>query len=272
MFNLTSKTFDLIAAIVVYAALVAMVVGCGEDAGRAQIDLRKYQSERDTICQYFDPAEITRCDRATFHVLMAAACGQSLPTKYEFPPGKWNRDVEKCYPEESRSETSRDTYLSVVLGNDQAANRRVIDYAQDRGWETGEPIGGVGNIAPLVPILRSANLAEASDTVIDEGIEAAKKAFEGHRGHLIAGYLWQVARLRGHLTWIGQSLLHKISDQTPESPYLRCLYYRFAGRADDMADVGRLLDQIPHKENTFGWGSSPWQVHFALTVSCLEGK
>jgi hypothetical protein len=256
--------------------LTFLLIGCSRiDSGTADLDLTKYQQERDRICATFDASTITRCDRSTFHILMTAMCGQPLPTQYESPEGKWNRDTTTCYPEDSRSETSRDAYLSLVLSKEKDALTRAISLASDNNGDTGLPSGGVGNISDLLPIMRqtaSSYLTGEADSVVDDGLEAAKKAFTGHRGHLIAGYLWARARLNGGLTVAGSALLKQLHEETPDSPYLSCLYHRFSRLDNDQQDTLLLLDKMPHKDNTFGWGSSPWQVHYTLTVKCLEGK
>jgi hypothetical protein len=253
-----------------------MLPACSRhDGGAAVVDLTKYQQERDRICDTFDASTIERCDRSTFHVLMTAMCGQDLPTEYESPSGKWNRDVDPCYPEDSRSETSRDAYLSLLLSQEKKAIARAISWASANGGDTGNPAGGVGNISDLLPLMRrtvSNLLTGEADGVVDDGLEAAKKAFTGHRGHLIAGYLWATARVNGGLTAAGRSLLWTLHKETPESPYLSCLAHRFSRYSTDQHDTIKLLDKMPRVENTFGWGSSVWPAHYALTVACLEGK
>ncbi len=244
-----------------------------DNGGAEGIDLAPYQNERDRICAEFDATTVERCDRSTFHVLMAAMCpGMKLPTEYEVPSGKWNRDTAPCYPDDSRSETSRDAYLQNLLTENKEAIARIVAYAEPREWETGEPHGGVGNIAPLVPLLRGYTLAGESDSIVDEGIEAAKKAFTGHRGHLVAEYLWVVARLRGGLTLSGSSLLKTLHEETPDSPFLSCLYHRFSRLDSSQKHTVYLLKKMPWVNNTFGWGSSVPDVHYAATVMCLEGK
>ena len=245
-----------------------------DGGGASGIDLSKYKAERDRICDTFDATTIERCDRSTFHILMTAMCNQPLPLQYEAPEGKWNRDVESCYPEDSRSETSRDAYLSLVLSQDKAALSRAISFAESNGGNTGAPSGGVGFIGDLLPIMRrtvSNLLTGEADGTVDDGLEAAKKAFEGHRGHLVAEYLWARARLNGGLTVAGAALLRQLHNETPESPFLSCLYHRFSRLDDDQSGTVKLLEKMPRKDNTFGWGSSPWQVHYTLTVKCLEG-
>jgi hypothetical protein len=253
---------------------LAVVAGCSrKDNGESGIDLTKYQVERDRLCQAFDPATVTRCDRSTFHVLMSAMCKFSLPTEYEVPSGKWNRDTESCYPEDSRSETSRDAYLSLLHTQDKAAISRAIAFAESNGGNTGAPAGGVGFVGDLLPLMRrtvSHLLTGEADGTVDDGLEAAGKAFEGHRGHLVAGYLWATARVHGGLTLAGSAMLRQIHEETPDSPYLSCLYHRFSRLDNDQSGTVRLLKQTGIK--TFGWGSAPYELFTVLTVACLEGK
>jgi hypothetical protein len=202
-------------------------------------------------------------------------CNQPLPLQYEAPEGKWNRDIESCYPEDSRSETSRDAYLSLVLSQDKAALSRAISFAESNGGDTGSPAGGVGFIGDLLPIMRrtvSNLLTGEADSTVDDGLETAQKAFTGHRGHLVAEYLWARARLNGGLTLAGSALLRQIHDETPESPYLSCMYHRFSRLDNDQRDTIRLLNKMTRSVNAFGWGSAPYEIFMPLTVACLEGK
>jgi hypothetical protein len=260
---------------IIVAAVVVLTMACSRsDSGASSgIDLSPFQSQRDLLCGAFDPSTIERCDRSTFHILMSSSCGQPLPTQYEQPEGKWNRDVESCYPEDSRSETSRDAYLSTLLSQDKAAISRALQWAERNGGDTGLPAGGVGNVSDLMPLMRrSVHLTGEADSTADEGLEAIQKAFSGHRGHLIAGWLWARARIYGGLTVGGAALLRKLHDETPESPYLSCLYHRFSRLDNDQSGTVKLLKRMPHEDNTFGWGSSVWQLHYVLTVSCLSGE
>jgi len=258
--------------------LTLLLLGCSRhDGGASSLDLSRYQQTRDTLCAHYDASKLTKCDRSTYHVAMSAMCHGiiPLPTQYESPNGKWNRDeTYGCYPEESRSETSQDTYLSLVLTQAKAPLIRAYAYAEAHGWETGEPRGNAGYLTPpLVSLLRNQiNLIGESDSVIDDAIEEGKKAFSGYRGNLIANYIWAVARQRGGLTTAGISYLKVLHDETPDSPYFSCLYHRFSRLDNNQDRTISLLDKIGTK--SFGWGSdtNSWQLHYALTVTCLEGK
>lgn len=263
---MTDLTKIIVAAVV--GGVVSFSSGCSRKDSGPTNGLDSFLAIRDSYCTTFDPNTITRCDRSTFHVLMNAMCSKPLPTEYEYPSGKWNRDLQPCYPEDSRSETSQDAYLSVILSQDTQALQRVYAYAKPKGWETGLPEGNVGNIFALVPLLRGYGIADSSDGVVDDGIEAAEKAFTGHRGHLLAGYLWAVSRMRGGLTVFGTSLLKKVHNETPDSPYLSCLYHR---HSDGKQSGTKALLRAIQPNDQFGWGSSVMPVHYALTVACLEG-
>lgn len=250
--------------------LSLLLLSCSRhDSGATGLDISAEQAQRDALCKSFDPYTVPRCDRSTFHVLMAAMCNQTLPVQYESPSGKWNRDVLPCYPGDSSSETSRDTYLSLLLTKDQGGITRAVNFAQPLG-DTGQPAGGVGNIAPFLPIMRGYTLA-ITQADLDAALSTVKTWDAGTTGHLTAEYLWATARLRGGLTDAGDQVLKKIWSATPTSPFFSCLYHRFSLRDNDQAGTVALLRGMPQDTGDFGWGSSPWQVHYALTVKCLEG-
>lgn len=228
------------------------------DAGETP-NIGDLKAHRDSICRDFDPQTITRCDRSTFHVLMAWGCNKTLPTQYEYPSGKWNRDVRPCWPDYSRSQTSLDTYLGVILSGDEQAKKRVIDYAKPRGWETGEPEGGVGNITPLIPLL---------GVYLQAGPGEPQGLIDGHRGHLTALWLWVWAQQNEGLTFAGSRVLREIAKKTPESPLFSCLSKRFSGDKDQRRTVELWKKQ---GTKTFGWGSAPWELFPVLTYKCLKG-
>jgi hypothetical protein len=237
-----------------------LLTGCSRSDEGETHGIEHYKMWRDTVCQEFDPSTITRCDRATFHVLMNAMCNKPLPTEYEYPSGKWNRDVKPCYPDDSSSETSFDTYLSVKMARDDEAMRRVVAYAQPLDWQTGLPAGGVGNIAPLIPLM--GDYIQRPETLNYEAIS-------GFRGHLIAGWLWEWAHLNGGLNAGETEILRQLHKKTPSSPYFSCLYRRFSGK--DQQHTLSLMENINANSN-FGWGSSKPSIFVALSVACLEGR
>jgi hypothetical protein len=251
--------------------LALLLVSCSRhDSGATSLDLTQAQAERDQLCATFDPASVPRCDRATFHVLMSAMCGEALPTEYESPSGKWNRDLEPCYPTDSSSETSADTYLGVIMSHDKAAIDRFVKLAEPQGWNTGLPAGGVGNIQYLTPLLPKLELNPIISTAIDATISAYAKVTTGVRAHLIAFYIWESARQNGGVTALEASTLATLSDATPADPLLACLKHRFGD--GDQSNTLALLQVLPQELNDFGWGSAPWQIFYTSTVACLEGK
>ena len=239
--------------------ITSLLMGCSRaDDGEAKIPLSWYKAKRDVICQEFDPATIDRCDRSTFHVLMNAMCNKPVPTEYEYPSGKWNRDVAPCWPTDSRSETSQDTYLSLIMSQDKDALKRAAAYAEPNGWETGIPEGGVGNIRALVPLLEDYRAPREIPNI-----------FQDHRGHLTALWIWADARKHGGAIALEREWLKKIYKETSDSPFFSCMYRRF-NKMDQRVTMEK-LDRISTKKNTYGWGGSFSSLHFVMTTKCLEG-
>lgn len=256
--------------------VVFLLLGCRRhDEGKTPLDFNAAKVRRDYLCATWNPEEVERCDRSTFDVLMAAMCDKLVPRKYENPIGKWNRDTAECYPTDSRSETSRDTYLSLVLSQDKEAIANAITWAESNNGDTGHPVGGVGNVKDLLPLMRraiSSDFTTQTESMIDDGIEAAKTALSGHRGHLIGEYIWAEARINGGITALGATILRQLNEETPNSPWLSCMYRRFSRLKLSQDVTIELLDMMKWEPNTFGWGSSIPAVHYAMTVKCLEGR
>ena len=258
--------------------LAILLYSCARhDSGPTSLDIASAQAQRDHLCTSYDPTQVPRCDRATFHVLMVAMCGQPLPAGYESPSGKWNRDIitdNPCYPSESSSDTSRDTYMSLLLSSDKGAIQRSYTLASNNSGNTGQPSGGVGFIGDLLPTMRNefAIRANSDDsTAIDTVFSTIQKVFTGDRGELATEWLWVNARLNGGMTSIGEAFIQTALTNTPSSPFFSCMAHRFAIKDNDQSSTLNLLSQIPQQVGDFGWGSSPWQVHYTMTVRCLEG-
>jgi hypothetical protein len=90
-----------------------------------------------------------------------------------------------------------------------------------------------------------------------------------HRGHLITLWLWAESRINSGVIPIGVEILHAIHRETPDSPFLSCMYHRFSDGKQE--GTLKLLSKISKDKNTYGWGSSRWQIHHVLTLKCLTG-
>lgn len=230
-------------------------------------DLASAQSERDRRIAEMNLDEIARCDYVTFAAMGHAYSSRDFNVRdLEIPSGRWNRHYQICFPNDSKSETSLDGYLSVLHlaqeRGDKSLVKRIIDYAGPRDWITGEGPEGVTSIKPLVPIIREmAGRDEHTE-------ERVPNPFEGFRGHLLANYLWLHAKVHGDVPLLAKPLLSALAQTIPGSPYIAALNARYNG-----ASYGRAFDLL----NDFSgcakwWGSCHDSIYYAITVAVLEGR
>ena len=237
----------------------------------------------DEACASYVPSKTPRCDRSTFVAAMTVLCGKDYGlAAYEKEPGVWHRDVEPCYPAESSSECSRDAYLWVIFGaykrGDLGAIQRIYDHATEHDWVMCEGDPAVTSIRPLASMIRKSltetysasapRFLEKVDTWPDD-LDVITNALSGFRGHLVAGYLWFRASVLGGLTT--PLPLKLLADETPDSPWFSALYHRYNEQAPDQSETLELLRKTSRVDDTFGWGSSPWEFHLAATYQVLAG-
>ena len=228
------------------------------------------QSEFEKRCERVSIEGITRCDRVTFVALLSAFCPTRAEEfkRYEYPEGKWNRDVSSCYPNDSASETSRDGYLSVLQAlkssNDYSALRRIIDYAEPRGGSTGEGDEGIVNIWPLMGTIHQM----AGDKPLD-GASDQLAILNGFRGAQIANYLLLKGRINGYLGVLEMEFAEKLDAQVPHSPWYSAIYHKYHDGDQSFALEG--LKNFPTEDAPYGWGSCPNDIYWILTYITTKG-
>lgn len=249
--------------------LILLLTSCHRHASEPTRDpFADAQTRRDEVVAAFDVKTIKRCDFATFAPLFGAFTARSVPFHdLETLPGKWERDREPCYPDASQSETSQDSYLSVLhyamTVRDWGIPQRMLIHAKPPEYRTGAGPLGVVSIAALVP------------TIIEmEGFEALveeEPSLVGFRGHLVAMFVWLRARVRGSVSDLELSLLREAWEENLQSPLLTALFHRLTD--GDQADaIEKLAAYEPSSGSPFGWGSCPPELYIALTVAALEGR
>jgi hypothetical protein len=217
------------------------------------------QARRDDMLQTFQPSTITRCDYATFALLWNAVGGHASIAGLENPSGKWNRHFQPCYPVDSQSETSRDSYLSLLhltqTTGDMTPIKRVLDYAKPLNWITGAGPIDVTSIAPLVPAMQA--VAERLPVVIP-----------GFSAHQMASYLWLMGRRQGALNEVEMQALKILVSNQPDAPIMLALLHRFTD--GDQTETVAALDSMT--DAAVFWGSAPNDVYYAVTVAIAEGR
>ena len=213
------------------------------------------QAQRDAYVASFTAESITKCDRLTFTAIMESVTDGKTTLSYENPVGKWNRDTQPCYPAESSSECSLDSYLSVLhyaTAHDRSIMQRMGQYLPARKWLCGEGPSGVTDISKLKGVIQAGYaLAPQSDD-----------ALVGFQGNLAASYIWLQKRIRGSNTLAEIAAAKLLSADTPRNPFLSAV----AG--DKERTIANLRD-FPTPVSQF-WGSAPDDVIYVVSAYILE--
>ena len=263
-----------------YLLALCLLFACSKknDPQDQNYDLAALQKQRDGLVASFSETEIARCDRLTF-VAMMDAFGKPMDLhRYEYPRGVWHRDVNPCYPTDSKSECSQDGYISVLHSllshKDLASIKAIKSSLQSTNW-----ICGAGDInLTLMP-----QLGPILDDMIS-ALDPTKKAraqklgkivippieinLSGFRGHVLDNYAWLWGRIHGRMTIAGLVALKLTADQNEGAPYPLALFHRFSDQDYNLA-VQELLDM---KDCSAWWGSCNNAVYWTMVLAVIEGK
>ena len=250
--------------------LVTLAVsGCRREVVETETTFAVAQERRDVICLEMMPAQIERCDYGTFASLVVAFCPRVsvdfAVASLEDPAGKWRRHFDACYPAESKTETSKDTYLSVLhlahgLGESGLPILyRIRDYVKAPLYLTGEGDPRITSIMPLMPLLTR---------MLSEKREGGFETLP-FQASLLANYVWLVARVTGGMSEIEYQALAAMRAQNPENPWLQALYHNL--KDGDHEDTLKALEEYDMSSN-YGWGSAPPGLQYILAVAVMENQ
>lgn len=225
---------------------------------------------------------LKRCDNLTFKSFWDAHKQQDLPAM-EWLPGEWHRDAAACWPEESRSEISRDGLIALLHAlhgrGDLEAVQRIEDYGKANMWVMGQGDLELVHGLVLSPAI-SALLHEMSGLALagEQHSEDEIPALEGHRGHVTASYIWLMGKIRGWINTAELAFLYAWQAENPLDPMALALTARFSDgdQTDAISVLGdeRLWpsDSVPLADGYFGWGSCPAVVYYGIVMSILSGR
>lgn len=264
--------------ILVLAATVTLAASCGREGDTdTSNDISGLSAIKSRYVQLIgnDPQELVdRCDRLTFVGLYEAFGKRTTKfMDYEYgAKGKWNRDVEPCWPDDSRSEISLEGILGATHGlvtrKDKSALKRLRNYAIANGYVMGDGPTQYTFMPQLAFVLEKAyKLADSERTAFDK--------LDGYRGNVIADYILLHGRIYGYIGRHHLLMLEELIKVAPNNPIYHAIYHRFLDgdqrRAIELlADFN--ADILPQgADSRFHWGSASSAILFIYTVGIMEG-
>jgi len=256
--------------------------------------------KRDFYVSNYTPAIFQqRCDNLTFMSLWSAFTSNAETDVYglELRPGEWHRDTKGCFPNDSKSEISRDGFIMLLnylrVQEDSSALHRIWDYGVEHNWIMGDGPWKLTNMLPLVPVLAKMINKEWTPPVvaynvlsmdIDSHYDAhtndvkftKKDLLTGFRGHLLTMYLYLVGKLNGSLNELEFKAVQMLYEENSNNPLVLAVYHRF-GDGDQGSAIEILNSDVKNpwevttETGVYGWGSCPKIVHFVTAVGILEG-
>jgi len=224
------------------------------------------------LAELGDAAYRHRCDKLTFRALASAFGNRELLEGHEYgAPGQFHRDVETCYPGDSRSEISLDGYLSLAhhiwTYQDDTLLQRIISYGRNNGFVMGEGPIKYTNILLLVPTLYG---MQSKLTLVD-----FDSLLAGYKGHIVALYIHLKGRVNGRISDLELHVLEQLVRSNENNPLYQAIYHTYLD-GDQSEAISILMKDFPPDfpsgEAKYGWGSAPDSVVFITTVGILEGR
>lgn len=237
-----------------------------------------------------------RCDNLTFYSLSGAfnyGLGAIDLGALEYSPGEWHRDRNPCYPEESKSECSRDGFIMLFhylwTTRDYLNMSEIYQYGYNSGWNMCDGPTNLVNLLPLVPTLTAMINSQTEPSGTSEQLPFGFRfpngqateipnPLEGFRGHLLALYIHLQGRIHGELNDLEYAAMKTLLDANPDNPLFLAIYHRYTdgdqtlaiqGLADETVYPKRVI--IEESPSAWGWGSCPTIVHYIATMGVING-
>lgn len=273
--------FMQVGAIIAVAIMLFLMSGCGKKtADDVNFDFAVYQARRDALRDYV-PVEMPRCDHLTAWGMVDAYMRPVEIYLFESKeePGKWNRDVQACYPDDSKSECSPETEMSAAIAmghrGDRAGVRRQVSYLDGHNNNCGAGPFGLVNMWPVKYLLWDIGYQHTPSVPGVPGTKGATGSLEDFRGYVGAQAI-ELAHIRSEsLIGTEAELLKVLIREAPDNPVVAA--YEAIYQDGDEARALSILDEVCPEgvcgtEYKFGWSSIPDAVVYCWTVGVLESQ
>lgn len=224
-------------------------------------------------------ADIPRCDGATFLTHAKTVGVQNIDINVlENPPGRINRDVKPCFPNDSASEASREMVIGWLHWiwteqNKDLALDRLIAFGEQNEWVMGQGPSDLVDMKPLAPM---AYLMRQKLTGQSLGGVDIDSTLSGFKGHVLGSYLWLAMRVQGNMGPTGKEGVHQLYQANPADPMYTALWHRITdGNQTETYDILSNRNTFPnnptHETGMFGWGSCPDWLYFLIVDGIVRG-
>jgi len=222
---------------------------------------------------------VDRCDGSTF-VGLWDAYGKNIEIyEHEYPEaGKWNRDVETCYPEDSRSAISTESLLGILHAlwarGDKNAIKDIQDYGRANGWVMGEGPKEYTNLYHLSFLIEWMLDEIRLNSMIDYD---PWDVVSGYRANVIADYITLKGDVTGSINALELDAIEVMKDNVPQSPIYQALWHKYTD-GDQAVALGILgnddifpPNRLPEKSlNLFDWGNAPAVILYIFAFGIIE--
>ena len=259
----------------IYILPLFLLISCG----KSHTSTPATPDDRVTLYSTSDEKDVAHCDSATFWT-HAAALGvhPEYVDMLEQTPGRIERYLTPCYPDQSASEASREMYIGwlhfIWSTRDSAALERIFLYGEAHGWIFGQGPKDLVDMSPLIPIMEVMR-GRISLISLDDRLSASINSF---RGHVLASYLWLWGRVTGEMGPLGLASLKTFVDNSPGDPMYQALYHRFTD--GNYSSANNALsntatfpeDRVPTSVGTFNWASCPDWEYYLMVNGIITGR
>jgi hypothetical protein len=194
--------------------------------------------------------EFDKCDSVHWSALTGAVAGGVNIRAAVDDSGKLHRRPARhpeCYPDDSKSENSRDAFLMVLVYALMHDDLDLVDgffrYGRSHAWVMGEGPLSRTFFTPNMQALYAQAVEHLGGPSYLERLQPIQwfSDLTGYEAHLQVMSVLAYGRIHGYITEKGLEVLEASYERQPRNPLFAAAYYRFSGVEQARADAVRSL-------------------------------
>lgn len=239
------------------------------------------KSKREVYLELIDDVYslVDRCDAVTF-VGLFDRYGKRIGLYEHYYDAHWHRDVEPCYPDDSRSEISTESMLGVLHAlwgrGDRESIADIRNFGDENDWRMADGPDEYVRLLHLRPLITwMLDSPELKTFEIDPW-----SVIGGYRANVIADYIALKGDVLGSINKIELDALEVMVKNQPESPIYQALWHRYTdgdqARALEILNNENLfpLDSLPERGlDAFDWGGrAPSAILWLFAFGIIDNE